>query len=388
MNRHRLSYQALRKRLLLVAAACLLAASCSSSADSVATSTPDAETESDSSSDASAGDSSDASTDDSTGASSDATGETDAETTTAAVDAGSCDDIASAFVVNDYVNPDLDEPEASATCVDGMVVVTSNGIPDFPYTQTTPGNPSATSLEYTIPATPTVADTPTTVPAIGAIAVALNGIPIFGAAEGPGGDVLSMPSFTECGGHNGPSGYHFHLFTTAGSTECGYSDEEVMSEQLLFGYAFDGYPIYVGNYALGYTSSYELTDPSLFASNTFEAHTYVEGSGDLDECNGRTDENGNYAYYTTDTYPYTVGCYVGVVADSGGAAGGDDRPARPEPGEEGEDGEDARPARPEPGEEGDDARPEPGEEGEDARPARPEPGEEGDGDQPAPPEDE
>ena len=312
MHRHRRSQKTLsigRKQLLTLVAVCLLAASCGSSADTESTATPDAETES----------------------------ETNTETTTAAVDAGSCDDVAAAFVVNGSANPDLDDPEVNATCVDGMVVVTSNGIPDFPYTQTTPGNPSAAALEYTLPATPTVADTPTAVPAIGAIAVALNGLPIFGAAEGPGGDVLSMPSFTECGGHNGPSGYHFHAFTTAGSTACAYTEEEAMNEQILFGYAFDGYPIYVGNYALGYTSSYELTDPSLFASNTFEAHTYVEGSGDLDECNGRIDENGDYAYYTTDAYPYTVGCYVGVVVDSGAGGGDGDRPARPEPGEEGDE---------------------------------------------------
>ncbi len=319
MHRYRLPQQTPsigRKKLLTVVAVCLLAASCNSSADVDSAATPDAETES----------------------------ETNTETTATAVDAGSCDDVAAAFVVSGSANPDLDDPEANATCVDGMVVVTSNGIPDFPYTQTTPGDPTAVALEYTLPGTPTVADTPTPVPAIGAIAVALNGIPIFGAAEGPGGDVLSMPSFTECGGHNGPSGYHFHTFTTVGSTACAYTEEEAMTEQILFGYAFDGYPIYVGNYALGYTSSYELTDPSLFATNTFDAHTYVEGSGDLDECNGRTDENGDYAYYTTDAYPYTVGCYMGVVADSGADAGDDGRPARPEPGEEGDED---RPAPPE-----------------------------------------
>jgi hypothetical protein len=80
---------------------------------------------------------------------------------------------------------------------------------------------------------------------------------------------------------------------------------------VLFGYAFDGYPIYSGN-GLN-DSSWSLTTPSLFATNTWAAHTYVGGSGDLDQCNGRTDANGNYAYYTTDTFPYVIGCYRGVV---------------------------------------------------------------------------
>ena len=37
----------------------------------------------------------------------------------------------------------------------------------------------------------------------------------------------------------------------------------------------------------------------------------MEGSGDLDECNGLVGEDGSYAYYTTDTFPYTLGCYRG-----------------------------------------------------------------------------
>ena len=335
MHRHRHAQHKLsigRKQLLTVVAVCLLAAGCGSSTDSAATATPEAQTESETTTETAT--------------------ETATETTVAAGDAESCDDVAAAFVVKGSANPDLDDPEVNATCVDGMVVVTSNGIPDFPYIETTPGSPTASAIEYTLPGTPTVADTPTAVPALGAIAVAVNGIPIFGAAEGPGGDVLSMPSFTECGGHNGPSGYHYHTFTITGSDTCLFTEEEAMSDPVLFGYAFDGYPIYVGNYSLGYTSSYELTDPSLFATSTFDAHTYVEGYGDLDECNGLTDENGNYAYYTTDSYPYTVGCYHGVVAESATGADEGDRPPRPEPGEDGEDGEADRPPRPEPGEDG------------------------------------
>ena len=50
---------------------------------------------------------------------------------------------------------------------------------------------------------------------------------------------------------------------------------------------------------------------------------YVEGFGDLDECNGRvgvTPEfpNGIYHYYATDTYPFMTRCNKGEVTVGGG----------------------------------------------------------------------
>lgn len=225
--------------------------------------------------------------------------------------ASSCDEIATKFVTRGSANADLADPEVSASCVDGNVIVTSNQIPDFPYIETTPGSPRVFDLEYSIPATPILADDVVDVPALGPLGVAINGIPIYGATEGTGGDVLAMPNFVECGGHNGPGGYHYHTFIVIGSDYCLFTEAEASAEPQLFGYAFDGYPIYSGN--TQFTSSWYLSDPSLFATDTFSAHTYAEGSGDLDQCNGRTDENGNYAYYTTDGFPYTLGCYRGVV---------------------------------------------------------------------------
>ncbi len=233
----------------------------------------------------------------------------------------SCEERASMFVTKGSANADLPDPQVSALCVDDMVVVNSNQIPDFPYIETSPGNPQEYALEFQIPATPTVAAAASDVPALGALGVAINGIPIYGATEGTGGDVLSLGGgFTECGGHNGPTGYHYHTFDVDGSDYCLFSEAEATAAPQLFGYALDGYPIYSGNFQ--YTSSWYLSDPSLFATDTFSAHTFVEGSGDLDQCNGRTDANGNYAYYTTDSFPYTLGCYRGVVAETVGGGGG------------------------------------------------------------------
>jgi len=221
----------------------------------------------------------------------------------------SCNEIAAEFITKGSANADLPDPQVSASCVDDNVIITSNQIPDFPYIQTTPGNPREFDLEYTIPATPLPAAEVVAVPAIGALGVAINGIPIYGATEGTGGDVLSMPGgFVECGGHNGPSGYHYHTFSVSGTDNCLFSEGDLNAGPVLFGYAFDGYPIYSGNTI--YRSSWFLSDESLFATDTFAAHTYAEGSGDLDECNGRTDDNGNYAYYTTDGFPYTCLLYT------------------------------------------------------------------------------
>ncbi|MEM9515254.1 MAG: YHYH protein [Actinomycetota bacterium] len=246
-----------------------------------------------------------------------------------------CDEQAALFVAGPSVNPDLAAPESSAVCVGDNIVITSNGIPDYTYIETSPGSPQAGDLQFTIPADPEVAATTTAVPALGTAAVSLTGIPIYGPTEGTGGDVLSLVgALSECGSHNGPTGFHIHLFGTSATTDCLFTPEAAAAAPQLLGYALDGYPIYTGNDQ--YTSSWELTDASLFATDTWAAHSYVEGSGDLDECNGLVDESGNYAYYTTDTFPYVLGCYTGVVdlaaAGGGGGGGGGGGPAGGGPG--------------------------------------------------------
>ena len=58
---------------------------------------------------------------------------------------------------------------------------------------------------------------------------------------------------------------------------------------------------------------------SLYAMGTFaEDFEYAAGSGDLDECNGRTGvtpefPKGIYHYYATDTYPYLQRCVKGKL---------------------------------------------------------------------------
>jgi len=291
----------------------------------------------------------------------DATG--DAETTDGAEvgtaeGAAGCEEIAALFATRGSANADLDDPEVAGNCDGENVIVTSNAIPDYTYIGTSPGVPGGQDYTFTIPASPAVAETPTDVPLIGTAAVTLGGIPIFCPTEGTAGDVDSLPGIlSECGSHNGPSGFHIHKIMTSENTDCLFTPEEVASAPQLVGYAFDGFPIYTGTGQ--YTSSWELTDESLFATDTWAAHTYVEGSGDLDQCNGLTDADGNYAYYTTDTFPYVIGCYTGEVDVTGaggggggaGGGGGGDGPERPA-GEDGDEGD-----RPEPPADGEDAQP-------------------------------
>lgn len=246
-----------------------------------------------------------------------------AATTGAIAATSSCQDTAASFVTKGSANPALADPVVAATCVDGNLVVTSNGMPDYTYIESSPGSPEAQDLTFTFPAATTTATATTAVPLLGALGVAVNGVPLYGPTEATGGDVLSLVgALSECGSHNGPTGFHIHLFGTSETTDCIFTPAQANDAPQLLGYAFDGYPIYTGNSF--YASSWVLTNDSLFASDTWSAHSYVAGSGDLDECNGLTDANGNYAYYTTDAFPYIIGCYRGVVdldASGGGGAG-------------------------------------------------------------------
>jgi hypothetical protein len=227
-------------------------------------------------------------------------------------------------------NADLPDPELTVTCADGVVHVETNAIPDYPYVQTTPGDLEARDATFEIPVTPTEADEPGEVPRVGPSAVAIDGVPIFGPTEATGGDVTSLQgALSDCGSHNGPPGFHMHLFGWADGVQCLYTAEEVESGPQLVGWSLDGYPIMSGvvcedgdcSTTKQLESSWQLTDESLFATDTWSAHSYVEGSGDLDECNGRVDDDGQYRYYTTTTFPYFMGCYRGELLDTSGAGG-------------------------------------------------------------------
>ncbi len=127
--------------------------------------------------------------------------------------------------------------------------------------------------------------------------------------------------------------YHYH------GDIVGLADEEDGSRHsLIYGFAADGYPIY---YKYSYTtadnastaikeltSSYQLksgtrpgdgtTAPDGSYDGTYiQDYEYVEGLGDLDECNGRTGvtpeyPEGTYYYVITSDFPRVPNCFKGT----------------------------------------------------------------------------
>lgn len=242
---------------------------------------------------------------------------------------------------------DLPEPEVSITVEGEYRVIRANGLPnhetgEFP----SRGNPNALrpqQHEVKIPLKPKAARRPTEArPEFG---IALNGV-IFDSGTGEfwvagqgrsfGGG--SPWNYEAIGGsinlgidhnhaHVQPTGkYHYHgtpvgLLESLGATES-------TPRMVQVGWAYDGFPIY-GPW--GYSdandaysevkklkSSYRLKEgnrpsgrrgPGGEYDGTFGLdYEYVKGSGDLDECNGRTGvtpefPEGTYYYVVTEEYP-------------------------------------------------------------------------------------
>lgn len=144
--------------------------------------------------------------------------------------------------------------------------------------------------------------------------------------------------------HVQPNGaYHYHG-TPVGLVE--KLNPTPTSKMTLVGWAVDGFPIYANHghsdpksaasALVEVKSSYQkITDipadrPKVedFPLGHFEADwKYVEGSGDLDECNGRfgvTPEfpAGIYHYHITKTYPFVQRCVLGQAPAGSGGPGG------------------------------------------------------------------
>ncbi len=221
-------------------------------------------------------------------------------------------------------------PTLSASCSDTHVEIVSNGIPTFTFVPITPNDLAAQSYTWRIPRHPAQAASTTDVPLLGAAAVTVTGMPIFGPTENPMDgyrdpylDDTLANLLDECNGHTAPRGvYHFHarpecLVVSLGGARAG----------LVIGYAFDGYPILAPlacddatcttTHALD--ASWRLTLAEYTTSTrgpAWDIHEFVDGLGDLDECNGMaiTDASSpyDYAYFATDTFPYFMGCYRGT----------------------------------------------------------------------------
>jgi hypothetical protein len=257
-----------------------------------------------------------------------------------------------------------DNVYVSATCIPGYDIGPWPGNPNTPKNQ---------NFVYKITRHPkantgTAVETP-----LGHIGVWSNGVSIFNAKDAmsyknanvwhQNAIIVEGSSFDECLGHPAPNGeYHHHLNPT-----CLYDDKDSSKHSPIIGYAFDGFPVY-GAYSYAGTdgngkitrmrSSYRMrsiTDRSTLPDGTaltsgnygpaistqyllgyyIEDFEFIQGSGDLDEHNGRfcvTPEypNGTYAYFVTldetgtAAYPYTLGLtyYGSVPAGNTGPASG------------------------------------------------------------------
>ncbi len=153
-----------------------------------------------------------------------------------------------------------------------------------------------------IPLQPVMAETPTDLGTVAQVGLAIDAVPIF--ADAP--SVLQtghLPALDICGGHIDPGGwYHWHA--TATDIESSFAHEGLdaachldQSAATLFGFAFDGYPIYG-------SADQDGTIPD-----------------DLDACSGHTGAtadypDGVYHYHAGLEFPNLPECLVGVSAES------------------------------------------------------------------------
>lgn len=143
--------------------------------------------------------------------------------------------------------------------------------------------------------------------------------------------------------HVQPTGqYHYHGMPEKLMEKLNPNHDSMV----LVAWAMDGYPIYArygyavaddaksslvslkGSYQLKTTAGSGRISTNELPLGTFaQDYEYVAGSGDLDECNGRTGvtpefPNGTYYYMISDSYPYAPRCLKGTVANAGEGAGG------------------------------------------------------------------
>jgi len=195
-------------------------------------------------------------------------------------------------------------------------IITANGLPDdhvtgtFPISSSDPAyqydrNPNSIktqSLSYTLPKDPVVAASPSCL-GMGPIGIAVDGALIYNGFDAEGRDAAAHEIQDACAGHPQEAGqYHHHSGSSCVQT--GASG--------LFGYAFDGFGIYVEDGAT---------------------------NAELDECHGRVGSvlwDGKqvemYHYVITKEFPYTIGCFKGTSAVSqmgGGPQGGGQLPPPP-----------------------------------------------------------
>lgn len=252
------------------------------------------------------------------------------------------------------------------TCDTAKRYLTGNGLPNHDVgTFPNPGNPntiSVQSVNTSMTLTPALSSSQTSVGGpSGHFFYALNSVKFdagtggtcastitntsqCGLGPGSGGswniEALGQSTFDfgtdQNNAHVQPDGvYHYHGMPEGLLNNAGASD--AARKMVLAGWAADGFPVYarycytdakdassalkvcIGSYQLKSTPDGSRPAVSLVPMGAFlQDWTYSAGSGDLDECNGRTGAtpefpDGIYYYMATDSYPYFSRCLKGVV---------------------------------------------------------------------------
>ncbi len=319
--------------------------------------------------------------------------------------------------------PSAAEPPVNEVKIEvreGFRYITSNGIPNhetgkFPGK----GNPNSIGAQkytFRVPLTPTPAEKPVSIGSTGGgggppmpPGVALNGV-VFdpGTAEWWKNDRSSGWNYDALSGkinlgvdsshaHVQPNGaYHYHG-VPVGLVDKLLGEKKKGESMLQIGWAADGYPIYA---LWGFEKAEDAKSPVRELKSSYRVKSgerpvgekspggkfdgtfvqdfeYAAGSGDLDECNGRTGPTpefpgGTYYYVITNQYPFVPRLLHGVADESfkrngppGGGRGGPGRGGAGGPQGRGAGG----PGEPQGG--GPGGRPNGGEENRNARPPTP-----------------
>ncbi len=225
----------------------------------------------------------------------------------------------------------------------------TNAIPNHHFNDGDQGFPNSVAEQddtFEISATPAIANQTTPLSLEIDNAILLNGVKVdilaagcFGVGDGKVGcndmqqpwryDPMHAANGFRIDSHNAhsqPDGtYHYH-----GSPFALFADDSSKASPVI-GFAADGFPIF-GSYfedpnqvVRKATTSYRLKignrpegneNPGGSYDGSFrDDYEYVEGLGDLDECNGMK-TNDNYRYYITDGFPYVLGCFTGTPHQS------------------------------------------------------------------------
>jgi arylsulfate sulfotransferase len=228
------------------------------------------------------------------------------------------------------------QPKVTVSCASGLVNVASNGVPNFDSVGNGRGGLDATyrtnQKTWRFPTNPIKAASTTSLTnVLGPVGVMVNGVQFYTPVEAPidgFADAVKNGYTNFCGGH--VDQYHFHGFpecffnqTTLGGATTFLKDK---TPGVIVGYAFDGFPVKVPyeactsgadcvNGIREIVSAYQYTGTGSYSTEAaFSYNTYIAGynGSTLDKCNGKTDSEGNYAYYATRQFPYYLACYTGT----------------------------------------------------------------------------